>query len=145
MRQNIFATTQNPAFERWNIKTPVSRWDKADFVCFAVGAGRYAGRKAPGKNGKECVSQEKPFPCTGQIPQKPMAENKACPKLQGSQFCRRPPRRGGKGKSGTARGISHHVENINKRLPVTGQCKMEFLLRICLCHVSGVTRVWRLV
>ena len=104
------------------------------------------GAQSARKNGMECISQEKVFPCTGHIPQNPMAENKACPTLQGSQFCRRLSRKGGKGgKAELHGGIPPRVEDINRRLPVTGQGKMEFLLRICLCYVLGVTWVRRLV
>lgn len=55
--------------------------------------------------------------------------------------------RGGEetGKAELHGGIPPRVEDINRRLPVTGQGKMEFLLRICLCYVPGVTRVRRLV
>lgn len=51
------------------------------FVCFAVGTGRYAGHKAPGKNGKECVYQENSFPCASQTPQKLPTETKFAGKL----------------------------------------------------------------
>ena len=49
--------------------------------------------------------------------------------------------RGGEetGKAELHGGIPPRVEDINRRLPVTGQGKMEFLLRICLCHMPGCT------
>ena len=116
------------------------------FVCFAVGTGRYAGHKAPGKTEWNAVLRKKfshaPDTFRKTRWQKTrLARN--CREANSAAVCRE---REERGKSGTARGNTTSCRrDINRRLPVTGQGKMEFLLRICLCHVPGVTRVRRLV
>lgn len=88
----------------------------------------------------------KSFPMHRTHSAKPDGRKQGLPEIAGKPILPPSVEKGRKGgKAELHGGIPPRVEDINRRLPVTGQGKMEFLLRICLCYVPGVTWVRRLV